>query len=127
LNGFSKADVTVQAHVSVGSSGVQEAGLVARYGSDGSYYWGVLVGVNGAYDAEIYRFTPAGGFTLLNNPPAKLTTGTGTLKFKVTGSTLELSLDGTVVASATDSALTKAGSVGVRGFGATTFDTFSVS
>jgi hypothetical protein len=48
---------------------------------------------------------------------------TGLLSFSASGSTLTLSLNGNVLATATDSALSS-GSVGMRGAGGATFDNF---
>src|SRR5205823_5017047 len=56
-NGALAADVTLQEDVTVASTGVSSAGLVARYSGSGdtNMYLGALVGINGNYLGIIYR------------------------------------------------------------------------
>jgi hypothetical protein len=124
LQGVSTADVKAQADVAVGSAGVQMAGLVARYSGPGdtNMYWGALVGINGAFQADIFR-NVAGVWTELASTPVG--TGTGTLLFDVVGPSLKLFLNGTLMAFATDAALTGPGSVGLRVNSGNTFANFA--
>jgi hypothetical protein len=81
----SPADVTVQADVALGKTGVQFAGLIARYSGPGAtnLYWGTLVGNNGQFFADIFR-NVGGNWTQLAGAP--VATGTGALRFDVLGS-----------------------------------------
>ena len=113
LNGVSSADVTVLAEVSLGSStGTAYVGLAARYGGpgDSNMYVGALVREAGVVTAKIWR-NLAGAWQLLSEGAAP--TATGLLRFDALGSVLALSLDGTTLATASDSAIAT-GSVGLR-------------
>lgn len=113
LNGVSSADVTVLAEVSLGSStGTAYVGLAARYGGpgDSNMYVGALVREAGVVTAKIWR-NLAGAWQLLSQGAAP--TATGLLRFDALGSVLALSLDGTTLATASDSAIAT-GSVGLR-------------
>jgi hypothetical protein len=57
VSGTDLADVTIQADIALGTSGVQFSGLVARYSGPGesNLYWGALVGNNGQFFADIFR------------------------------------------------------------------------
>ena len=63
-----------------------------------------------AFTAEIWRMRHGKSMRLAQQ---NVTSGTGTLQFVTQGHSLTLSLDGQVVASATDHALAKGG-IGVR-------------
>jgi hypothetical protein len=119
----SAADVSVQARVNVAKSGSQSAGLLARYGGSGdrNYYWGAVVGNKGSFTAQIWR-NVNGVAKMLSSQ--KLTSGSGTLRFVVSGNSLQLFFNGALVGHASDSSLNKAGLVGVRGTAKATFDDF---
>jgi sugar lactone lactonase YvrE len=122
LTGAALADVSLQADVALGSSGVQYSGLVARYSGPGesNLYWGALVGNNGQFFADIFR-NINGVWTQLAGAP--VASGTSTLRFDVVGSSLKLYLNNVLATSATDSALIS-GTAGVRSdpaHGASTF------
>jgi hypothetical protein len=124
LQSVSKTDVTTQTDVVVGATGVQMAGLVARYSGpgDSNMYWGAIIGINGAFQADIFR-NLAGVWTELASTPVN--TGTGTLRFDVVGPSMKLYLNGTLVTFANDTALTAPGSVGLRANAGNTMDNFS--
>jgi ELWxxDGT repeat protein len=123
IRGIAASDVALSLDVALTAAGVQYTGLVARYGGPGTdtnMYWGAVVGVNGAYTAEIWR-NLNGTWTLLTR--STLATGAGTLQFLAAGDSLRLVFNGALVASANDAALATGG-VGVRGLGGTRFDNF---
>jgi hypothetical protein len=124
LDGVAKADVSVQADVSVASG--QFAGLVARYtgAGDKNMYFGTLNGVGNAIQGQIWR-NVHGAWTMIGNGVAL--SGTGTLRFVVVGPSLKLFLDNTLVAFANDTSLTAPGSVGVRTGAGVTLDNFSAA
>jgi hypothetical protein len=124
VNGVSAANTTVQASVAVASPG-RSAGLLARYSGpgDANYYLAELVNDGALIRARIWR-NLNGGYALLASGVAPA--NAGVLSFNVSGSSLILSLDGNVLATATDSALAS-GSVGLRGAAGATFDNFSAN
>jgi sugar lactone lactonase YvrE len=123
LNGLSVGDVSIQADVTVGATGVQYSGLVARYNgpSDSNMYWAALIGINGKFQADIFR-NIGGVWTLLASTPVG--TGTATLRFEAFGPSLKLFVNGVLTAFASDTALTS-GTVGLRSSGGITIDNFA--
>jgi hypothetical protein len=112
VNQLLLANADVQAQVNVTGPGSRSAGVVARYINEQNYYWATLVAVNGHYTAEIWRNVNGRWLRLSSRA---VSTGAGTLDFQVVGNSLKLFLNGTLVGSAQDSSLTRAGAVGVRG------------
>jgi hypothetical protein len=111
LVGIDASNVAVQATISVSSG--QYAGLVADYAGSGdqNYYLGGVAATTTGYKAYLYRnlngvFTPL--FIQNYNGSAN-----GVLSFDVSGSSLELFLNNTLIASGVDSTLS-GGSVGMR-------------
>jgi RHS repeat-associated protein len=109
VNGATATDVILTADVDLtggylfGSS----VGLDARVTSD-SEYRGEIV-KDGGYTAEILR-DDDGTWTILTQAQ---TSGSGTLRFEVIGSSLNLYLNGIPIATATDSTYDSAGAVGI--------------
>jgi hypothetical protein len=124
LNGVVQADVVVQAGVTLTATGDQYAGLVARYGGPGiaNMYWGGLYRISGTVYAQIYR-NVGGTWTLLSSH--SISTSTGSLRFEVTGNSLQLYVDNNLVTDAFDSMVPAAGSVGLWGAEGENFDNFS--
>jgi hypothetical protein len=124
LNGLNAADVTVQADVSLAATGVNTAGVVARYGGPGNnnMYWGALYANNGVFQVVLY-VSVNGNWTQL--AAATVSSGTGTLQLKVQGTSLKLTYGATTL-NATDGQLTT-GTVGFRGGNGATYDNFSVT
>lgn len=122
VNGIAQANVYVQADIAIAPTGVHSAGLVARYSGvgDKNMYFGTIVGSSGIYTAYIYR-NLNGVWTILAS--ARVTTGTGTLRFEAVGSSLKLFLNGQLVALAYDSALAS-GTVGLRASTSASFANF---
>ena len=118
-------NVTVQADVDLTVSGSAQAGLVARYTGpgDSNMYLGQLVGTNGSFSAAISR-NVAGAWTILTQAP--VATGTGTLCLEVLGNSLNLYLNGALVASALDNLMQGPGLAGMRA-GAASLDNFSAN
>jgi hypothetical protein len=101
------------AEVSIALASGQTAGLVARYTgpADSNMYYAGITDSNGVYTAQIWGNLD-GTWNLL-----ALTTlgkGTGRLRFEVVGASLKLFLDGDLIASAGDTAITGPGYTGVR-------------
>jgi hypothetical protein len=113
VNQVPAADVAVQASITLSSSGVRCAGLVARYSGpgDSNLYVGEVVGSNGKFTAYILRNV---GGTWKQLSSKSLGSGTGLLLFTVKGKHLQLSFNGQVVGDVTDSAITGAGMTGLR-------------
>jgi hypothetical protein len=124
--GASLADVAVAANVVVSASGVQYAGLAARYSGpgDSNMYLGMILGINGNFQAQIYR-NVGGAWTLLAS--AAVATGTGLMRFEVQGSSLRLFFNSVLVTSATDATIVGPGLTGVRGGNGNPFDDFLVT
>ncbi len=112
LNGLNVANVTVTGNIALGST--QWAALVARYSGplEDNFYLGQLLGNgDGTFTATIWKKV-SGVWTKLATSAA-ISTGTGTLNFQVIGSTLQVSMNGNVLATAIDTDL-GSGSVGMR-------------
>jgi len=126
LNGVNAADVAVQADVNVTGAAGQSAGLVARYSGPGNQnlYLGRLVKTESGFNVELIRNVNGGSTTLFKQ--SVTSTGSGTLRFEVMGSSLKLFLNNTLVAFANDSRLT-AGTVGIDTSVGGTVDNFSAS
>jgi hypothetical protein len=112
VNGIDNANESVSAQVTVAAG--QYAGLVARYSGPGdqNMYYGFVAGGNGNYAAYIYR-NVNGTWTELAAQTYSGSVTNATLQFDAVGSSLTLSLNGSIIASATDTTLTT-GSVGMR-------------
>jgi hypothetical protein len=113
VNGINAADVTVQGDVNLVLGSGQTVGLVARYGGPGysNFYLAQLRDTGSGFQAAIFK-NIGGTFTLISLGMVS-STGTGTLKFKLHGTSLELDLGSTILATGVDSSLTS-GSVGMR-------------
>ena len=122
-DGLSEANVSVNAQVSLSSSGSSHAGLVARYQGpgDSNMYLGALVGNGTDATAQLWRNVDGEWSLLLSGPVAACS---GQLRLDVFGSTLSLYFDNTSVGSVTDQGLPEGGSVGLRATVGTTFDDF---
>jgi hypothetical protein len=113
LYGLSQADSSVQVDIQRASSG--SMALVSRYVNAGTMYWAGLINYSGTYYAEIWR-DYGGSWQVLASRRATGTTGT--LRLLTEGSTLQLFLNGTLQAFASDTWITS-GSVGIyAGYGA---------
>lgn len=123
--GISVADTSVEALVDVGTNGYRLGGLVARHSGPGerNAYVGFLRNDGGTLTAEVYR-NLNGVWTALAVAAVSDDDGRGTLRFDVIGTTLDLYLDSTLVASVEDDVLTT-GSVGLWSWGpGTKYDDF---
>jgi hypothetical protein len=132
LTGISAANVVVQADVTLPTGQDSQVGLVARYSGSGDtadMYWGFLFRLGTTTRAQIYRHTNAGNaWTLLADAAVPGNPLSGKLRFEVIDSSLQLFLNGALVASAVDTspqAINSPGSVGTRSIVNTQFDNFS--
>jgi hypothetical protein len=127
VNGISNANEAVSATINTLTTG-QEVGLVARYSGSGlaNMYYGAIVAGSGSYTAYIYSYVNGAPTTLFSQTYTGTATG-AVLKFAVSGTSLTLTLNGTTVATATDSTLTSAGSVGIMSSGGATISSFSAT
>jgi hypothetical protein len=90
-------------------------------------YWGGLIGIDGAFQALIYR-NLNGVWTQVNAPtPITLTSATNTLRFEVVGPSLKLFVNGKLTTFATDGLPTTAGSVGLRSGNGVAIDNFAAT
>jgi hypothetical protein len=117
VNGLALADVALQADVVAGAN--QVVGLIARYQGNGNYYLAQFANLSTGRFASIYKFVAGVGYTLLNKGFVAPTAGTGTLRFEVVGSSLKLFFGPdashlTLLAYAFDTAISGAGTAGVR-------------
>lgn len=130
LNGVSLTDVAVQAEVEL--SGKPIGSLMARYQSNGNYYF-AQVARNAAgtgYVGYIYRFV-SGVTTLLSSKSFSATAGPGILRLEVVGSSLKLFYGPdadhlSLVTYAYCRTITGAGQVGIRGYKDARFGAFQV-
>ncbi len=117
-NGTSYADVVIEADINHAYFG----GLVLRFINNSNYYLLALNDDSGQDPAKNIRLfkRAAGTFTELRNANITWVRGTSkVIRFRVSGTTLDAYVDGTLVFSATDSAHAGPGGVGVRNsFGA---------
>src|SRR5262249_30299122 len=125
LNTPALTDSTIQADVALGGNGTS-AGLVARYSgaNQANFYLGMIYNNNGVYQAYIF-LNQAGTFKQLAEQDLPGFSGSGTLSFSVTGTSLKLYVNNILQASATDSILT-AGLIGIRSAGSS-LDNFGLS
>jgi hypothetical protein len=87
-------------------------------------YFAEIVSRKGTYKAYIYRIVNGVQKQLAVQTYSGSVTG-AVLEFAVSGTSLTLTLNGTKVATTTDSTLTGAGSVGIMSAGAATISSFS--
>ncbi len=126
LSGVNEADTALETTFTLPGAGTH-MGLVSRYSTTGTsgFYWGLLVNRGGSTYAEIYR-NLRGSWTLLDQQLVSVGNTPTTLRFETVGSSLELSVNGVLQASATDTALLTGG-VGLRGNGGVTVESFTAS
>jgi hypothetical protein len=128
VNAAAVADVSVQANVALPATGTPYAGLVARYSGSGggTYYVGEVTQSKGVVTATILRCVNG---TLAPALANKVLTGggSGVLLFQVKGNLLQLSWNGVVECSVTDTVVTAAGLAGVRAFHGALYSDLSVS
>ncbi len=124
VNGVSETTENVSATITLTTG--QYAGLVTRYAGPGvqNMYFGEIVAGSGTYTASIYRIVNGVWTQLASQTYSGSVTG-AVLEFAVGGTSLTLTLAGTTVATATDSTLTGAGSVGILSSGGATISNFS--
>ncbi len=133
LNGVTVANVSESVGV-VNLLAGQTAALIARYQGLGNknLYYGGITRTGNVFYAQIYK-NINGVATALANVAISATVfnGTGTIQFEVEGSSLRLFVvkngTATLIAQATDTAITAAGSVGIWSNAAAQFNTFSAS
>jgi hypothetical protein len=111
--GIHNADEVVSATVTVTAG--KMAGLVARYAGPGDQNmdFGAVVGGSGTYTAYLFRNLHGVWAALFAHTYVGSVTNAA-LEFDVVGSSLRLFLNGGIIAYANDTALTAAGSVGMR-------------
>jgi hypothetical protein len=122
LAGAAVGDVDVYARLSLGLN--QQAGVLARYtgAGDKNYYLASLSSdADGSVTARIVR--NANGVVTELAVVEAVGTGDGTLHFRLVGSTLQLFLNGTLLATVEDTTF-KSGSIGMRTTGITFLDDF---
>jgi hypothetical protein len=122
VNGISETTENVRATIT--PSNGQSAGLVTRYAGAGNMYFAEIVSRKGTYKAYIYRIVNGVQKQLAVQTYSGSVTG-AVLEFAVSGTSLTLTLNGTKAATATDSTLTGAGSVGIMSAGEATISSFS--
>ncbi|MGL4552739.1 MAG: hypothetical protein ACRC33_16310, partial [Gemmataceae bacterium] len=117
------ANVLVQADVSVGATGVNFAGVVARANAAGdTYYQAGIQRVTAGTRVILYRFVNGAVTVLMTQSVAS---GSGRVGLQLVGSNLTVSLNGTNLFTVADSSIAGPGTVGIRGAGAATWDNFS--
>lgn len=126
LNKVTLADVSVEGYVTLGGGLTQVQGLIARYAGSGdrNMYFGRLIGMEGDFKAEIWR-NVNGTWTRLSSKAVDQ--GEGLLRFEVVGTSLKLFMNDQLATYAFDSAITKPGLIGMRGWFDSALDNFSYS
>ena len=117
----------VEADVDLSGEDDAHVGLVARYGGplDQNMYLGALVRQGEHLFADIW-VQQDGEWTQLVRQRLAPSASAGRLQFHVHGDHLQLALDGAPIARTTDSSLSGAGYVGIRGCAGQTIDNFHV-
>jgi hypothetical protein len=98
------------------------AGLMARWNS--ATMTGYSVRFSGT---SLKLFSVVNGVSTQIGTTATTATTTGTVRLTISGSTLQVFFNGTLMINVTDSTITGAGSVGIFSAGNSAFDSFSVS
>jgi hypothetical protein len=126
VNGVKVADATVQATINVTGTG-ELAALVLRSSGplEQNEYFAQFQNVNGTYQASIWR-NLNGNWTQVGSTQVVSGTGTGTLKFVARGSSLRLYINGILIVSGIDTALTS-GTVGMGGSAGVVLSAFSAT
>jgi hypothetical protein len=126
LNTAALANAIVQADITLATNGAS-AGLVARYSGPGeaNFYLGTVTRTASGFEAHLYR-NLAGQYALLATKKLIGFSGTGELRFEVVGTSLKLFVDNHLQVEASDSMITAAGLVGMRGRTGAAFDNFHV-
>ena len=126
VNGINNANEAVSAVITL--SAVKTAGLVARYAGTGdrNMYMGNVKATSTGYAANLYRNINGTWTQLFTKTYAGPVTN-ATLEFDVVGSSLRLYLNGALVAYASDTKLTAAGSVGMRATAGAVLKNFSAA
>ena len=122
VNGVTVPDVSVQANVSFTAAG-QSAGLITRFSSTTtSYYFAsVTLEAGNKLLVNLYKVIGTAQTTLTT---ATVNGNGGLLNFQTVGTTLNLYLNGTLIATAHDTTLTT-GTVGIRSTGGAGFSNFT--
>ena len=117
-------NVSVSAQITLANQTSSHAGVIARYAGqdDEDMYLGALVRIGSSYSVEIWR-NVGGTWTQLS--AVGVSVSSGLVELSITDDVLQLSLDGEVVSTVTDSALQGAASVGIRGSLGTSFGQFA--
>jgi len=128
LNGLSTTNAAIEADVKLTTGAFTYDGFVARYTSTGglaSYYWGVLVNVNGASYAQIHKVVNGVFQPVLWSQVVSYTAGTtARLRFEVVRDSLKLFLNDTLVAYANDTQISAPATFGVFANQGSSFDNF---
>jgi hypothetical protein len=124
LDGVNAANVAASGPIVLTAG--QKVGLVTRYSGplERNFYLGLLTGTGSGFRATIWK-NVGGSMTKLSTGPT-VGSGNGTLEFREVGSTLTLSLDGNVLATAVDASLGP-GSVGIYLGPGTSMSSFQAS
>jgi hypothetical protein len=126
VRGYQRANVAASADVSVNATGIQYAGVVSRHGAvvDRNFYLGEIVGRNGVFTAEVYA--NVNGVWRVVGTPAPLTSGTGTVRLEVFGTSIKFFVNNVLKVFGNDVSLVAAGSAGFAGSSGATIDNFQV-
>jgi hypothetical protein len=126
VNGFTSADVTVQADFALTAVG-QMAGLITRYSGSGDqnmYFARLAQTGTHTYQVALY-VNVAGTWKVLK--AQSVSTVTGTMRLTMSGSSMTISYNGAALFTVVDSSISAAGSVGLRMNAGATADNFSIS
>ncbi len=122
LNGVSVADISVQEDVTVAQVG--SAGVTARFLGHDTMYWGGIVKDNTGLAAQLW-VEVGGSWMLLGS--VHISTGTGTVRMDLAGSSINLFLNGASLLKVTDTHITAAGSAGLWASNGESVDNFLAS
>jgi parallel beta-helix repeat protein len=132
LNGVSAQNVTVSMDVTINSSG--SAALLARATPDDqNMYWAGITRNGNSFTADIWVKLNGSWHQLASQPLSVVGIGltgstlSGTLRFQVNVNSLQLFFNNNLVASAMDSSLTAAGTIGLWAGNGNAVDNFAAS
>jgi hypothetical protein len=132
LRGVSESDMAVIGSVSLNAGTGRSIGLVARYGGPAqqNFYYAELFAPTGSSVVQVNLYRNVNGaYTVIGTGSTVAGSAAGQLRFEVVGGSQKLFLNDVLVAHATDSTITAAGSAGFRMTGAVgtvTLDNFEV-
>lgn len=113
--------------VQVPTAGIHAGALARGVPQRNTAYWGGLVNRSGSLQAEIWRIVDGQLTVLASSPVAAAVTADHQLQFELVGNALDLSVNGSPIATAVDATLSAAGLFGMRATAGASIDDFAIT